>query len=136
MATVVEHDHTLNNGGYRRFALFFPNFPNLRISTEAQLDAYAKANAAATGHDENLVTAEVKEAGPPTIITVTFTIEDPTGEFSVEGILAKLKHDSFQDALNKEIAKDDTINGFEVSGLEDPESIIHGKLLINTTLCI
>ena len=118
----------------KRFSLF--GSPHLRISTADHLKAYAKANAAATGHDEDLVEATVKDAGPPIKITVTFTIKDDSGEFSHDSILAKLKHDSFQDALNKEIAKDDTIKGFEVSGLEDPESIIHGKLLINNTLYI
>ena len=131
MAT-VSHDHTVTNTG--RSSLF--GFPNLRISTADELKAYAKANAAATGHDEDLVEATVKSAGPPIKITVTFTIKDDSGEFSHDAILAKLKHGSFQDALNKEIAKDDTIKGFQVSGLEDPESKIHGNLLINNTLCI
>ena len=123
MAT-VSHDHTVSST--RRFG-----FPNLRISTADELTAYAKANAAATGHDEDLVEATVKETGPPIIITVTFTIVDASGDFSEESIKAALKNDRFKDKLNEEIAKDNTLSGFQATAIEDPTS--ESKIYINNS---
>ena len=114
------------NTKFRRFSLF--GSPHLRISSADELKAYAKANAAATGHDEDLVEATVKDAGPPTIITVTFTIKDASGDSSEESILAALMDQSFKDKLNEEIGKDDTIKAFKVDVLADPESKKPGKL--------
>ena len=98
------------------------------------LKAYAKANAAATGHDEDLVEAKLKgfkrQNRASITITVTFTIVDDSGAFSKESIIAALKDGGFQDKLNNEIDKDDTIKMLQITGTAEPASTNLGKLCI------
>ena len=110
-------------------------FPHLRTTlTDDQLAAYAKANAAATGHDEDLVEAKMtsfkRQNRASITITVTFTILDLSGSFSKESIIAALKDEGFQEKLNAKIAEDSTISIFQITGTAEPTSKDLGKLYI------
>ena len=116
-------------------------FPHLRTTlTDDQLAAYAKANAAATGHDEDLVEAKMtsfkRQNRASITITVTFTILDLSGSFSKESIIAALKDDGFQATLNEKIDEDSTITDLQTIAIEEPTSKSLGKVYINNILCL
>ena len=108
-------------------------FPHQRSFDASLLPAYAKANALATNHHEDLVEAELTAA---TIITVTFTIVDDSGAFSKESIIASLKHPDFAKTLNEKIASEPTISSFLVTSTEEPASESLGKVYTDTTSCL